>query len=263
MSEYVVVWRHLRPCGATADSLLSLWLQGLLTEDELRDAELARLGILPGFDPLCTNGKWASVKLWPAQYGGTTECRIYPTLVSLDPLKTTYGEPIAFAEALCGRSDQFDRRIGRLVSLALALSKSDVNLSEKWAILTNNVRLTTDGYMHKSQVDPLFDAWHAQDQSAVKTVCAKIVESWKPKHDDWRDAIRSLYREAMRLCHPDANKMPWLRDARAVLDDYTDLLRARQAKQEQLRGYIMTRNRREVAEVCAEIVKDWRQRRNE
>jgi len=178
MPEYVVRWRHLRPCGATADSLLSLWLQGLLTDDELRNQELARLGILPGFDPLCTNNKWASVKLWPDQHGGKTECRILLPRDD-DEAVLACGRRLmmicASAESVCSWRDQFDRRVGRLYSLALALCELDAGWGVKHAILEQHFGYFTIDWMLGNLA--IYAA--VPNQTAVKEICADIVRSWK------------------------------------------------------------------------------------
>jgi hypothetical protein len=134
--------------------------------------------------------KWIHCRAWfepffpMAQHGGKTVCRIYRTVEALVPRgdgKTTDLVEVAHAETVCSWRDQFDRRVGRLYSLALALCELDVPL-EEWDgidIWQPLVKVIEPFHPTGDQWEQLCGYIRHDKQSVVKQICAEIVDAWK------------------------------------------------------------------------------------
>lgn len=170
MTEYVVEWSHWRRYPGL-DYDVAAWKKGKKTAARVSLVWSAFLLQSVPAKVLKDEG------YKPAMHGGKTICRIYLTLASLDPLKTTLGEPVASAETICSWRDQFSRPIGRLYSLALALNELNATREDKWRIIQR--------YLPTARLSP--ERWgdlltHLElglNVPAVKEICAEIVEGWK------------------------------------------------------------------------------------
>lgn len=166
MSEYVVRWKHWR-CVSTLDYYVGMLHDHSVSVAYASPRKMESWYCKPGY-----NGR-------VSQYGGKTECAIFLTLASLDPMKTTFGEPVARAEAICSWRDQFDRRVGRLYSLALALCELPEDYEVRLDILKHHFPLLCPS---EDQVYSLVQSWEHADGLTVKRICAEIVASWKATH---------------------------------------------------------------------------------
>lgn len=244
MSDYIVKWRHLR-WPKNVDDLLRNWYRGRLTTKEF-------MAVLDAYGEPVPMFVLRDAELYPAQHGGMTECGIYCAGRAYDSSEdidvTTEPHIVASAISICSWRDQFDRRTGRLYSLAYALCKlTDVAACIRCSIMIGHFpdHLTT-------QTVPLYDAFEANDLGAVKRICAEIVAAWrKPKAGADRETVHYLYRWAMRMCD-DYNPETW-----ACFLHYSNQLGATHAQLEAARGLACCNSKREVASICDQIVKEW------
>lgn len=174
MSEYVVRWKHWRRCEEidhwVKQAKLHRWSWANATPSNMEEWYL--------------DGNEVRRHKWPvSQHGGKTECRIYQRLSQNEIDKefehnsvVCTDHIVAHAEAVCSWRDQFDRRVGRLYSLALALCEIDLDISTRRQLLLQN---GAHAWEWDGKFVKLDTAIAAKDKSAVKRICAEIVQSWK------------------------------------------------------------------------------------
>lgn len=178
MTEFVVRWKHWR-YPAAVDRWLALEKAGRVTMGQTERAIAKRT--------LRTAREWQQDCTHLAQHGGSTLCVIWE--------QTDVGGPgslvtVATGEAICSWRDQFDRRVGRLYSLALALCEmpdltpDDLDLWDAFGIQTRD-------YCKPYQFDQLCGYIMLKDKPVVKSICAEIVKSWHERKPRCRQTSTS------------------------------------------------------------------------
>ncbi len=160
MTEYVVKWKHWR-CAHEFDALVRWAKCGSMSVD------YATRDMATWFQPSNVSR--------PAGHGGKTQCVIWEVG---DVSGTSTLTTVASAETVCSWRDQFDRRVGRLYSLALALCDWDAPIEDRYHIFCNHA-----GHYSDSAAWDMYDALDTYDRGCVKRICSEIMQSWRtPPH---------------------------------------------------------------------------------
>ncbi len=221
MSEYIVKWRHLRRVFGN---------RHLMTAQEAREC---------GF-PLRPRG-------------GKTECRIYERVDAPEGGSRGALKSVAHAKVVCSKTDQFDRRAGRLYSLAYALCDWDAPWKTVLSIM--------EQYLPTGPAGAQTEGWYTMSAGiqthdrCLVTLGCNFVATWrKPKTERVAD-VRELYRTAMKACEQYGR----LADdcLQHAFEQAAHRLNACDELVEAMVTPMLAGDKRETAEICAQIVKEW------
>lgn len=160
MNEYVVRWEHWRADGA-------------LDTFKRKPRDYPRMWLV--------RQDWYRThrSLHPALHGGKTVCIIGdPAIVEFVGGKW-HMIPLASAETVCSWQDQFDRRVSRLYSLALALCRLDYSQHTMDMYDVLDKCACAGGPVSDEVWEQLSGYIKPGNEREVKRICGEIVQSWK------------------------------------------------------------------------------------